>query len=145
MLTYNEEYFLLSQYVNSKDGDSQPNVHIFSSAADNCAEANLWIFRFRWDFYNKAQEEGECRNQIWLLVLLKLSSVIVGHSLALKYTINLFHLEMEIIISLYLTGEEWKCFEIVLYVLHGKHIITVEWLHFIWLMLGTDAQENGSV
>lgn len=71
----------------SKDWDCQPNVHLFcypSAAADSWVEVNLWIFRFRWGFYNKAKEERESGKQIWLWVLLQLSSVILEHSLALK-------------------------------------------------------------
>lgn len=57
----------------SLGGSCQPNVHIYlypCSAAVSCAEGTWQVFRFRWAFFffflNKAQEEGEFRNQLWL-------------------------------------------------------------------------------
>lgn len=72
----------------SLEGNCQPYVHIYlypSSAAVSSAEVTLQILRFRWAFFfNKAQKEGEFRNQLWLWVILQLPSAILGHSVALK-------------------------------------------------------------
>jgi len=87
VLTYNGACFLLTQCVTQRVGTVTQMCVCSGIPAQQliAVQQRTWgIFRFREGFYGKAEEKGESRSQIWLWVLLQLSAVILGHSLALS-------------------------------------------------------------